>query len=117
MGFILKSTLRRHVSSFKLTLIRSIIQLDGALWIIYLSNMDLMINGDLSLEPICFFSNLAMLVNGSPMQEIKIQRGLRQGYYLDPFLILLVTEGLSGIVIRASELSIFSRFKVASSNF
>ncbi|GAU50741.1 hypothetical protein TSUD_99110 [Trifolium subterraneum] len=47
----------------------------------------------------CVFSgNLYVLVNGSPAKEINIQRGLKQGDPLAPFLFLLVVEGLSGAV-------------------
>jgi hypothetical protein len=42
----------------------------------------------------CVFSgNLSVLVNGSPTEEINIQRGLKQGDPLAPFLFLLVVEG------------------------
>jgi hypothetical protein len=54
---------------------------------------------------------LAILVNGCPTEEVNIQRGLKQGDLLAPFLFLLVVEGLSG-VIRRAELSLFSGFRV-----
>jgi hypothetical protein len=40
-----------------------------------------------------FRGNLSVLVNGSPTEEINIQRGLKQGDPLAPFLFLLVVEG------------------------
>jgi len=40
-----------------------------------------------------FCGNLSVLVNGSPTEEINIQRGLKQGDPLAPFLFLLVVEG------------------------
>lgn len=39
-----------------------------------------------------------MLVNGSPTEEITIQRGLKQGDPLAPFLFLLVVERLTGLM-------------------
>lgn len=39
-----------------------------------------------------------MLVNGSLTQEFKCSNCLRQGDLLAPFLFLVVTEGLNGLV-------------------
>ncbi|GAU18658.1 hypothetical protein TSUD_124910 [Trifolium subterraneum] len=61
----------------------------------------------------CVFNgNLAVLVNGCPTEEINIQRGLKQGDPLAPFLFLLVVEGLSGAIRRAEEFGMFKGFKV-----
>lgn len=50
----------------------------------------------------CIFGgNLRVLVNGWPTQEINIQRDLKQGGSLAPFLFLMVSKGLSGLVVRA----------------
>jgi len=57
-------------------------------------------------------SSLSILVNGSPTEEISIQRGLKQGDPLAPFLFLLVAEGLNGLVQKALSSSIISGFKV-----
>jgi hypothetical protein len=59
---------------------------------------------------------MSMLVNGSPSEEINIQRGLKQGDPLAPFLFLLVAEGLGGVMKRAVELNRFRGFKVGASN-
>ncbi|GAU33092.1 hypothetical protein TSUD_259430 [Trifolium subterraneum] len=62
---------------------------------------------------VCVFAgNLAVLVNGSPSSEIKIQRGLKQGDPLAPFLFLLVVEGFSGVMWKAVELNLFRGFAI-----
>jgi hypothetical protein len=57
-----------------------------------------------------FGGNLSVLVNGSPTREINIQRGLKQGNLLAPFLFLLVAEGFSGATRRAGDLDMFKGF-------
>jgi hypothetical protein len=59
---------------------------------------------------------MSVLVNGSPTEEINIQRGLKQGDPLAPFLFLLVAEGLGGIMKRAVDLNRFRGFKVGASD-
>jgi hypothetical protein len=64
---------------------------------------------------VCVFAgNLSVLVNGSPTGEINIQRGLKQGDPLAPFLFLLVAEGLGGLMKRAVELSRFWGFRIGN---
>jgi len=43
-------------------------------------------------------TTVSVLVNGSPTEEFKPSRGVRQGDPLAPFLFLVVAEGLNGIV-------------------
>jgi hypothetical protein len=59
-----------------------------------------------------FGGNLSVLVNGSPTREINIQRGLKQGDPLAPFLFLLVAQGFGGAMRRAEELGMFKGFKI-----
>jgi len=48
-------------------------------------------------------SSIFVLVNGSPTTKFKPLKGLTQGYPLTPFLFLIVTEGLGGVVGQAKE--------------
>jgi hypothetical protein len=63
-----------------------------------------------------FAGNLSVLVNGSPTSEINIQRGLKQGDPLAPFLFLLVAEGFAGLMRSAVEKNLFKGFSVGPGN-
>ncbi|GKV19346.1 hypothetical protein SLEP1_g29624 [Rubroshorea leprosula] len=43
----------------------------------------------------------SVLVNGSPTEEFDLEKGLRQGDPLSPFLFLMIMEGLNGLVKKA----------------
>lgn len=53
-----------------------------------------------------------MLINGSPTKEFSIQKGLKQGDPLAPFLYLLVVEGLSGLMRNAVTTRLFKGIKI-----
>nr|GEW68905.1 RNA-directed DNA polymerase, eukaryota, reverse transcriptase zinc-binding domain protein [Tanacetum cinerariifolium] len=56
----------------------------------------------------CLYSTKAsVLVNGSPSKEFSIQRGLRQGVALSPFLFILVMEGLNVAIKDAIDANLF----------
>jgi hypothetical protein len=59
-----------------------------------------------------FAGNMSVLVNGCATEEINIQRGLKQGDPLAPFLFLLVAEGLGGLMKKAVEQNRFKGFEV-----
>ncbi|MCH96040.1 RNA-directed DNA polymerase (Reverse transcriptase), partial [Trifolium medium] len=61
-----------------------------------------------------FAGNLSILVNGCPTSEINIQRGLKQGDPLAPFLFLLVAEGFAGLMRSAVDKNLFKGFGVGS---
>jgi hypothetical protein len=63
-----------------------------------------------------FAGSLSVLVNGSPSQEVNIQRGLKQGDPLAPFLFLLVAEGIGLLMKRAILLGFFKPIVVNNSN-
>jgi hypothetical protein len=58
---------------------------------------------------------MLILVNGSPTEEIFIQRGLKQGDPLAPLLFLLVTEGLGALMRMTVEKGRFQPFLVGRS--
>lgn len=61
-----------------------------------------------------FKSDLSVLVNGSPTEEVRIQKGLKQGEPLAPFLFLMVVEGLTSMMRNAVEFGTFKGFKVGN---
>src|SRR3954465_9695010 len=59
------------------------------------------------MEMLIFNSSMSVLVNGSPTKEFVVEKGLRQGDPLSPFLFVLVTEGLVGLVKKSSKIGEF----------
>jgi len=59
-------------------------------------------------------ASVSVLVNGSPKEEFKPKRGLRQGDPLAPFLFLIVAEGLTGLMRNARSVGRFKGVKVGS---
>lgn len=49
-------------------------------------------------------ASATVLVNGSPSGEFSLERGLRQGNPLSPFLFLIAAEGLGILMEKASDL-------------
>ncbi|MCH99815.1 LINE-1 reverse transcriptase like, partial [Trifolium medium] len=47
---------------------------------------------------------MSILINGRPTEDFKVERGLRQGDPLSPFLFLIVVEGLAGMMRKAVEI-------------
>jgi len=57
-------------------------------------------------------ATISVLVNGSPTEEFKPSRGLRQGDPLAPFLFVVVAEGLAGLVRQACKANLLSGLKI-----
>nr|GEW77726.1 putative RNA-directed DNA polymerase, eukaryota, reverse transcriptase zinc-binding domain protein [Tanacetum cinerariifolium] len=61
----------------------------------------------------CLNSSFAsVLINGSPTMEFKLERGLRQGDPLSPFLFIIAVEALNIAILEATNRNIFYEFKV-----
>ncbi|GJZ90071.1 reverse transcriptase domain, reverse transcriptase zinc-binding domain protein [Tanacetum coccineum] len=61
-------------------------------------------------------ASMSILVNGSPSDEFGLERGIRQGDPLSPFLFILAAKGLNAIVNEAVENDIFRGVKVGTNN-
>ncbi|GKC78488.1 kinase-like domain, beta-lactamase/transpeptidase-like protein [Tanacetum coccineum] len=57
---------------------------------------------------------MSILVNGSPTEEFRLERGVRQVDPLSPFLFILAAEGLNWIVSEAVENGIFRGVNIGS---
>lgn len=57
-------------------------------------------------------ASISVLVNGSPTGEFQMEKGLRQGDPLAPFLFLIVAEGLTGLFSNAVSLGKFKGIAV-----
>ncbi|XP_058742173.1 uncharacterized protein LOC131614628 [Vicia villosa] len=64
------------------------------------------------MEMLIFQSSMSVLVNGSPTKKFEVEKGLRQGDSLSPFLFVLVTEGLAGLVKKSVEIGEFQGFGI-----
>lgn len=61
-------------------------------------------------------ATLSVLVNGSPTSEFKMEKGLRQGDPIAPFLFLIVVEGLNRLFMNSIHLGLFNGYKVGDGN-
>ncbi|GKU88292.1 hypothetical protein SLEP1_g2574 [Rubroshorea leprosula] len=52
-------------------------------------------------------ASVIVLINGSPTDEFKMERGIRQGDPITPFLFLIVAEGLNGLIEAAVSKDLF----------
>lgn len=69
------------------------------------------------MEAMVFSSNMSVMVTGSPTNEFKVERGLRQGDPISPFLFVIVAEGLKGLVNKAVDNGDYSGFSFNGNYF
>ncbi|XP_058746294.1 uncharacterized protein LOC131619187 [Vicia villosa] len=55
---------------------------------------------------------MSVLVNGSPTKEFVVERGLRKGDPLSPFLFVIVAEALKGMVSKVVEIGEYVGFNI-----
>ncbi|GKV24205.1 hypothetical protein SLEP1_g33843 [Rubroshorea leprosula] len=58
---------------------------------------------------------VSILVNGSPTEEFQMEKGLRQGDPLAPFLFLMIAEALNGLMLKAAEENLFQGVEIGRS--
>ncbi|XP_019418502.1 PREDICTED: uncharacterized protein LOC109329277 [Lupinus angustifolius] len=68
----------------------------------------LWINGCLS------FTSISILVNGSPMNQFPVYKGIRQGDHMVPFIFLMVAEGFAWLVRKTRSVGLFEGYAVGS---
>ncbi|GKV37508.1 hypothetical protein SLEP1_g45534 [Rubroshorea leprosula] len=61
-------------------------------------------------------SMISILVNGSPTKQFSVNKGIRQGDPLSPFLFLLVAKGLNGLMQSAVEKNLFKGVRIGNGN-
>ncbi|GKU94281.1 hypothetical protein SLEP1_g7800 [Rubroshorea leprosula] len=59
-------------------------------------------------------SSVSILVNGSPTNQFPVNKGIRQGDPLSPFLFLIVAEGLNGLVASTVEKGRYKGVEIGS---
>ena len=61
-------------------------------------------------------TTISVLVNGCPTEEFPMERGLRQGDPLSPFLFFLAAEGFNVIMLSVIEAGLFNGYRVGRDN-
>ena len=57
-------------------------------------------------------TSMVILINRSPSTPFKMQRGLRQGEPLSPFLFILIGEVFNRMVVRAKTLNLVEGIRI-----
>ena len=61
-------------------------------------------------------ASMSILLNGSPLKPFKMEKGLRQGDPLSPYLFLLVSEALVCLLRKAEERNMIEAMRIGKSN-
>ncbi|XP_058776599.1 uncharacterized mitochondrial protein AtMg01250-like [Vicia villosa] len=64
------------------------------------------------MEGCVFSKSLSVLVNGTTNKDFRVEKGLRQGDPLSPFLFVLAMEVLTTLVKKSKEVGEFRGFKI-----
>ncbi|XP_058784846.1 uncharacterized mitochondrial protein AtMg01250-like [Vicia villosa] len=64
------------------------------------------------MEGSVFSNSLSVLVNGGTTKDFRMEKGLRQGDPLSPFLFVLALEVLTALVKKSKEAGEFRGFKI-----
>lgn len=64
------------------------------------------------MESTMFASSISVLVNGNLTKDFQVCRGLRQGDPLSPFLFVITTKGLYGMMQNDARFNLFKGFQV-----
>ncbi|XP_071740803.1 uncharacterized mitochondrial protein AtMg01250-like [Rutidosis leptorrhynchoides] len=64
------------------------------------------------IEACLKLTSISILVNGSPPKEFGLEKGVRQGDPLSPFLFIIEAEGLNILVKSALEKGLFKGIEV-----
>lgn len=90
---------------------------DSVIWD-FLDDMMTVLNFDpkwrLWIKACVSSASASVLVNGSPSAEFKLEKGLRQGDPLSPFLYLVVAEGLNLLIKRAINRGLLEAVEIGS---
>ena len=57
-------------------------------------------------------ASMSIILNGSPLKPFKMEKGLRQGDPLSPYLFILVSEGLVSILQKANEMNLIEAVSI-----
>ncbi|XP_058761237.1 uncharacterized protein LOC131634589 [Vicia villosa] len=69
------------------------------------------------MEASIFTNFMSVMVNGSATREFKVQRGLRQGDPISPFLFVLAMEGLTALTKKSVAVGDFKPFKYGANDY
>ncbi|GJY81621.1 cysteine-rich receptor-like protein kinase, partial [Tanacetum coccineum] len=118
-GCLIANEIIRIASIEKLKLLLFKVDFDSVNWNFLLDTMRQMGFGSKWRNWItsCLSSaSISILVNGSPTKEFKLEKGLRQGDPLSPFLFLIVAEALQVSILEACNKGFYKGLYLVDNN-